>query len=123
MSFILNAGEFDLGAGFIGRGTILAGETYAVGTSTTGVQGLLNTSGLEGITRSTVTSNNTNSTTRASLILFRSSDDSLTNTIEITSDQAFIYWQTLTTNGLSSSARFHLSVNNTRDYPSSVSCR
>ena len=49
MAFTLNSGEFDLGAGFIGRSTILAGETYAIGTATTGVQGLMNTSGLVGV--------------------------------------------------------------------------
>ena len=30
MAFTLNAGEFDLGDGCIGRGTILAGEAYSI---------------------------------------------------------------------------------------------
>ena len=76
MAFTLNTGEFDLGGGFIGRGTILAGGSYAVGTSTTGVQGLLNTSGLEG-----VSFNSTGGlSTSANIISFRSSNDVLTGT-------------------------------------------
>ena len=70
MAFTLNSGEFDLGAGFIGRGTILAGETYAVGNSTTGVQGLLNTSGLEGISYEI-----SSSIKVVRVISFRKSDD------------------------------------------------
>ena len=80
MSFILNAGEFDLGAGFIGRGTILAGEAYAVGTSTTGVQGLLNTSGLEGISATDTGAGGS----YADIVFFRPSNDLLTGTITFT---------------------------------------
>ena len=77
MAFTLNSGEFDLGAGFIGRGTILAGETYVSGTSTTGVQGLINTSGLEGLAYYTVGG----SGNYAYAVAFRASDDSLTGSI------------------------------------------
>ena len=73
MAFTLNSGEFDLGAGFIGRGTILAGETYAVGTATTGIQGLLNTAGLEGVS---YTASQSEAVINA--IVFRQSDDPLT---------------------------------------------
>ena len=91
MSFILNAGEFDLGAGFIGRGTILAGEAYAVGTSTTGVQGLLNTSGLEGISYfATQTLTGGSATGYANAVEFRSSDDLLTGTFASGSTLAWI---------------------------------
>ena len=76
MAFTLNAGEFDLGAGFIGRGTILVGGSYAVGTATTGVQGLLNTSGLEGISYSYAKTYQS-----YTAIQFRGSDDLLTGTI------------------------------------------
>jgi hypothetical protein len=79
MSFILNAGEFDLGAGFIGRGTILAGEAYAVGTDTTGVQGILNTSGLEGLSFSMQVGSGSNN--KQTGISFRESNDSLIGTI------------------------------------------
>ena len=77
MAFTLNSGEFDLGAGFIGRGTILTGEAYAVGTSTTGVQGLINTSGLEGLAYYTVSG----AGNYAYAVAFRASDDSLTGLI------------------------------------------
>ena len=76
MAFTLNSGEFDLGAGFIGRGTILAGEAYVEGTSTTGVKGLLNTSGLEGLPWTVSGTNNS-----ATAISFRPSNDTLTGTI------------------------------------------
>ena len=79
MAFTLNSGEFDLGAGFIGRGTILGGEAYAVGTSTTGVQGLLNASGLEGLAHTLQVSANAPQTQTG--VSFRSSNDSLTGTI------------------------------------------
>ena len=81
MTFTLNAGEFDLGGGFVGRGTILNGEAYVVGTATTGVQGLLNTSGLEGIAFDMQVG--IRSTSRQIAISFRASDDLLTGTISL----------------------------------------
>jgi hypothetical protein len=69
MAFTLNAGEFDLGGGCIGRGTILAGEAY----SNTNLQNLLNTAGLEGLANvSTI------DTRTANVVFFRESDDGLT---------------------------------------------
>ena len=50
MVFTLNAGEFDLGAGYIGRGTVLAGEILdLVANSVDTIDRLFSTSGLEGV--------------------------------------------------------------------------
>lgn len=76
MTFTLNAGEFDLGGGFVGRGNILIGEVYVVGTATTGVQGLLNTSGLEGLSYS-----HSQTYQWYTAISFRESYDNLTQNI------------------------------------------
>ena len=78
MAFTLNAGEFDLGDGCIGRGTILAGEAYSVGTATTGIQGLLNTSGLEGLSFNGTGSFSAN----ANVVSFRTSNDILITALQ-----------------------------------------
>ena len=81
MAFTLNTGEFDLGAGFIGRGTILAGESFSLGTATTGIQGIVNTSGLIG-TASLFYKIESNSISRtANVLQFRASIDALTGSI------------------------------------------
>ena len=115
MAFTLNSGEFDLGAGFIGRGTILAGEVYVVGTSTTGVQGLINTSGLEGISATDTGAAGSYS----DIIFFRPSNDSLTGTIAFTngagsSNGASSVWSFLrdqNTTYLNAQSRFFLAPN------------
>lgn len=107
MTFTLNTGEFDLGGGFIGRGTILAGETYAVGTSTTGIQGILNTAGLEGLVYETTV----DSSKWAEVLSFRTSDDPRTGSIVAASVRAFTSYSgnwTETGTSLSNEARFHL---------------
>ena len=76
MAFTLNAGEFDLGGGCIGRGTILAGEAY----SNTNIQALLNTSGLEGIANR----DDGGFGAYADIVFFRESNDLLTGTIGFT---------------------------------------
>ena len=76
MAFTLNAGEFDLGDGCIGRGTILAGEAY----SNTNIQALLNTSGLEGIANRDLGV----VSIYADFVFFRESNDPLTGTIAFT---------------------------------------
>jgi len=76
MAFTLNAGEFDLGDGCIGRGTILAGGAY----SNTNIQALLNTSGLEGIANRDLGA----ASIYADFVFFRESNDPLTGTIAFT---------------------------------------
>ena len=106
MAFTLNSGEFDLGAGFIGRGTILAGEVYAAGTSTTGVQGLINTSGLVGIS-DVATETNT-----SVLHLRTSTDSNLSGSIS----PGGLAWTIVPGNGafnpanVPNNARFHLNT-------------
>ena len=75
MTFTLNAGEFDLGAGLVGRGTLLTAETYSV----LEIQGLVNTSGLEGEVNSFNVLND--ATLPNSAVFFRASSDALTSTI------------------------------------------
>ena len=95
MVFTLNAGEFDLGGGCIGRGTILAGEAY----SNTNLQNLLDTAGLEGNAASSsytfgVWLGSTGyAQGTANVILFRESGDPLTGaqTIDTNSVRAFFY--------------------------------
>ena len=107
MAFTLNSGEFDLGAGFIGRGTILAGEAYAVGTATTGVQGLLNTSGLVGL------SNNVGET-ETGLVSFRASNDpNLTGTILAGTIFSWVILSGYDPAKLPNNARFHLNTSTT----------
>ena len=113
MTFTLNTGEFDLGGGFIGRGTILAGETYAVGASTTGVQGLLNTSGLEGVSYAA----DVDPVLLCSVVAFRSSNDALTGVIGTTDWTPFVNAtsQTPTPEDISDNARFSLAPRTFRD--------
>ena len=107
MAFTLNAGEFDLGAGFIGRGTILAGEAYSVGTATTGVQGLLNTSGIEGLSYSA----NFTGVVVCSVVAFRESIDTLNGTIGSSDWGPFVQpIGSLTSSGLTDNARFFLAA-------------
>jgi len=105
MAFTLNAGEFDLGAGFIGRGTILSGESYLVGTSTTGVQGLLNTSGLVGL------SHNLGGESYTGEISFRASNDpNLTGTILAGTVFAWVLASNYSATKLPNNARLHLNT-------------
>ena len=107
MAFTLNAGEFDLGAGFIGRGTILAGEAYSVGTATTGVQGILNTSGLEGLSY--------NTGENIGEVHFReSTDPNLSGTIaQGTTFSWIIVSGSYSASYVPNNARLHLSINTT----------
>ena len=111
MAFTLNSGEFDLGAGFIGRGTILAGEAYVVGTSTTGIQGLLNTAGLEGVSYQPADGTNIfGEPTRERAVQFRPSNDALTATITApASAGTFAVYQS-SPGSLVSGARFGLAL-------------
>lgn len=112
MAFTLNTGEFDLGAGFIGRGTILTGGSYAVGTATTGIQGLLNTSGLEGLAYFTQSSSSY--PVYAYAVAFRASGDSLTGSITAPgiANQTTTAWVGFNANGdlslLSEQARLNI---------------
>ena len=104
MTFTLNSGEFDLGGGYIGRGTIIAGETYNVGAATTGVQGLLNTSGLTGISYT--------AGENIGEVHFRTSDDpSLIGGLSQGITFAWIDAGNFTPNNVTNNARFHVSVN------------
>lgn len=76
MAFTLNAGEFDLGAGYIGRGTVLAGEILdIIANSIDNVDRILGTSGLEGVGYRVASG----AGHFAEVVSFRSSDDSLTS--------------------------------------------
>lgn len=115
MAFTLNSGEFDLGGGYVGRGNTLSGESYAVGTTTTGVQGLLNTSGLQGISATDTGAGGS----YADIVFFRSSSDALAGIISFTngggsSNGTSTVWSFLrdqSTAYLSSQARFLLASN------------
>lgn len=104
MAFTLNAGEFDLGAGFIGRGTILSGESYLVGTSTTGVQGLLNTSGLVGL------SHNLGESYTGEISFRASNDPNLTGTILAGTAFAWVVVSDYSATKLPNNARLHLNT-------------
>jgi len=115
MTFTLNSGEFDLGGGYIGRGSVLSGETYNVGTGTTGVQGLLNTSGLEGISNTDTGAGGSYS----DIVFFRPSNDVLTGAITFTnggggSNGTSTVWAFIrdqNTTYLNSQSRFFLALN------------
>ena len=124
MAFTLNSGEFDLGAGFIGRGTILAGEAYAIGTATTGVQGLLNTSGLKALVAS-VTSATTSTNVTTQLVFFRASGDSLSGqtVIGVNGSVPFVSSTgSYDTSALIQERRFFLCLNVDRAFSSAVRC-
>lgn len=104
MTFTLNAGEFDLGAGYVGRGTILAGEIYVVGTSTTGVQGLMNTSGLAGL------SNNQGESNTGAISFRASNDPNLTGTILAGTTFVWVIAEGYDPAKLPNNARFHLNT-------------
>ena len=111
MAFTLNSGEVDLGAGFIGRGTILAGESYVEGTSTTGVQGLLNTSGLEGLA-----SNANNGWGNGTFILFKPSNDVNPATPTFNSNINAFFVHSFDSAFINSNVRFGFMTNWTGDY-------
>ena len=119
MAFTLNAGEFDLGDGCIGRGTILAGEAY----SNTNLQNLINTSGLEGFAYSYSHNISGGGVTHirsagVTAVSFRESNDALTGTITaptITGSgtalkSLFVGGSSIDVSTASAEARYHLAT-------------
>ena len=105
MAFTLNAGEFDLGGGCIGRGTILAGEAY----SNTSLQNLLNTAGLEGLANvSTI------DTRTANVVFFRESNDILSSSISLNPFLTDYFLWDMRTTVLDHQSRFYIATSAVR---------
>lgn len=100
MTFTLNAGEFDLGGGYIGRGNVIIGESNTSPGVT--LQNLLNTSGLQGISYS-------NNETVAQISFRSSNDPNLSGTI---GQGTTFSWLTIgSPSNVPNNARLHLSLN------------